>query len=934
MRKLLSTFILFVLSAVAAFAGGSTAPVIPGYYAPGVQTVAVQAQRTTTIVNTSSVLTSAMVASTPPAFAPIVISGPTDITVDPSDTYQQFTGCGAALTSASAYCLETYLTPTQRTAILTELFSPTQDNLTYVRIGVGSTDFRDVTAGYTYDDMPSGQTDTPLTNFSINQDTKWLIPILQQILIINPRVRIMAGIWGPPVWMLTSGSAETNGEIFNTANFTAYANYVVKFIQAYTAAGIPIWGMDVQNEPVGGVWVALSSTDEITFIGTYLGPALAAAGLRPKLLAYDDSWGNVAYPEAVLANATAAQYCQAVGWHGYSAGPGNMNIVHSLYPNAEHYVTEWRSLSSETLFEDLQEWAGGMMVGATRNWAKGVLAWNICLDQNGNGGYTTPFSGRRGLIGIGNGGSDGYNGTGALGSITRNPELYSFLHLTKFLKPGAVRCHSSTYGQAYSSYSVYPSNIVSTAFINPDGSIVLYVYNGTGASASGGAGSATSVKFNIIDARSGQGFPVTMQAGELSTFVWGTSTQLVPAAAVATPSAPTAPVLTATAAAGQINLTWTTPSSTDPLYHYHLYRSTTTGAETTFLEFPVGTNSYSDLLGGALTEFYTMKAVSLDGASPASAEATATSTAAAVPSTPGSVVATSATGGIQLTWAASTTNGSTITGYAIYRGTSTGAESGTPIATSAQGTTAYTDNTVSSGTQYFYKIAAVNATGASTQSSEVNGEIFTAVLDAVSQGFQASGTALTWAHTVGAGSHMILVVEPGYSLNAGEDIDSVTFNGSALTKVTAIDVNSGVSTDRAVAFWYILAPTVGTHNIVTTYHTSGAGVCNAASFSGVNQSTPFRTAVTQAGSANTSTITTTTGAANDTVLGFLHNRTTQTVTAVGTGQTIISGNTQQSNNGCYMSSQPGGTGNIVTTWNWLTGGADNEAAIAVAMIPG
>jgi glucosylceramidase len=446
---------------------------------------------------TADLATKVMARSALPEFAHLTPSS-SDVVVKPASTYQQFLGTGAAMTDSAAYVLANYMTAAQRSALLTELYAPGGTcNWSMLRICIGSADFRAETVGYSYDDMPAGQTDPTLANFSVARDKAYILPAIAEIVAINRDVRILACPWTPPAWMLASGTFETAGCTFNDTWMAAYAQYFVKFLQAYRAAGIPIWGVTAQNEPVGGTFMKLSTSEEAAFIGSHLGPALAAAGFGAvQILAMDNSWSSYAYAESVLQGAAA--YTAGAAYHGYTGSPSVGNTVHSAYPHAGQHATEFRSLTSQSLAFQMASVAGGYTAQSVAAYAQSVMLWNLALDQNGGPNQDKP--GRIPPVTVNN----------TTGTVSRRTGYYALTHLSAFAQPGAVRCASSTFGRAYNAPSTLPNNVTTAALLNPDGSVVLYAYNGY----------SSSRTFHIVDARTSRGTKVTMVPGELSTFTW------------------------------------------------------------------------------------------------------------------------------------------------------------------------------------------------------------------------------------------------------------------------------------------------------------------------------------------------------------------------------------------------------------------------------
>lgn len=425
-----------------------------------------------------------------PPFAPVT-AAPGDVTVSPQQVFQPFLGVGAALTDAAAYVLTHYMTGRQRHTLLENLFSPAGHKWRMLRVCMGSPDFRSEEVGYTYAD---GAADPSLKGFSVARDTAFITPVIREILAINPAVNVLATPWTPPAWMLASGTFESGDCTFSARYMAAYAQYFVKFIQAYHALGIPVWAVTPQNEVVGGYFTRFTAGQESDFIGAHLGPALAAAGLgRVKIFAMDDQWSNYGYGRAVYTSSAAHGYTDGIACHGYAGSPTVMRGSYS-----EQHLTEWRSLVTESLGTTMAGMAGGYVATGVSNWAQSVILWNLALDQNGEPNEDKP--GRRGVVTVDN----------RTGATYANPEYFALAHLSMYAQPGARRCLSPSFGPAYEAYTTYPSDITTTALANPDGSVVLYVYNGA----------ASSKTFKVIDGRDHTGCTVTMGPGELSTFAW------------------------------------------------------------------------------------------------------------------------------------------------------------------------------------------------------------------------------------------------------------------------------------------------------------------------------------------------------------------------------------------------------------------------------
>jgi glucosylceramidase len=414
------------------------------------------------------------------------------ITVDATTQFQQMDGFGGSLTDSSAWLIWNKLSASQQTMLMQQLFSPSGGiGVSFLRQPMGATDFS-ASGNYSYDDVPSGQTDPNLTNFSVSHDTAYIIPLVKQALSINPNLKVVALPWSPPAWMKSTGTM--NGGNMNTAYFSSLAQYFVDFVQAYQQQGIPIYALSVQNEPLysttGYPSEYLAASDESTFIASNLGPALSSAGLGSvKIFGYEHNWDNTAYPEQVLAS-SAAQYVAGSSFHCYAGDPSAQSTVEAAFPAKDIWFTECSGITSSTFPGDLVWNAENLLIGATRNWGRSVSIWNLALDQN-SGPKNGTCTNCRGVVTI--------DDSVSPANVTFNVEYYILGHLGKFVVPGAHRIASNTFGAG---------SIEDVAFQNPDGSIVLLVLNS--ASNSG----AFTASFN------GQSFNYTLPAGALATFTW------------------------------------------------------------------------------------------------------------------------------------------------------------------------------------------------------------------------------------------------------------------------------------------------------------------------------------------------------------------------------------------------------------------------------
>ncbi len=412
------------------------------------------------------------------------------IVVDEGTTYQEMVGFGAAITDASAWLIQNKLAPAQREALLQELFGRNPGiGLSFTRLTMGASDFS--LHQYSYDDMPPGQTDSSLAHFSIDSNRAYLLPVVQRALTINPQLKIMASPWSPPGWMKTTGSL-----IQGTLRPEAYeplAEYFRRYIEAYSAEGVPIYAITVQNEPhyepPTYPGMRLEPPARATFDGQYLGPLFARSGIGTLILDWDHNWDEYQSPLQVLADSAAPRYIAGVAWHCYGGDVSAQTLVHDAHSDKDAYFTECSGGEWAPNFADNLKWfTQTLIIGATRGWAKGVLLWNLALDEN-HGPHTGGCGDCRGVVTI----------TSASGAVTRNVEYYALAHASRFVRPGARRI-ASTSGTA---------GLESVAFRNSDdGSKALIVVN-------------TEVQDRAFTVLWGnQSFRYTLPAGAVVTFFW------------------------------------------------------------------------------------------------------------------------------------------------------------------------------------------------------------------------------------------------------------------------------------------------------------------------------------------------------------------------------------------------------------------------------
>jgi glucosylceramidase len=442
------------------------------------------------------------------------------ITVDPTRRYQTMRGFGASITDSSAVVLYR-LRPAARAVVMADLFSPrTGDGLSVLRQPMGASDF---VAGdfYTYDDVPAGETDYAMDDFTIAHDRPRILPLLRQALALNPDLTVAATPWSPPAWMKTNGSLIGGRLIDDPAIYQAYARYFVKFVQAYRKAGVPVHAVTLQNEPQNRRPSGYPGTDlpawQETKLAAAVGAAFDAAGLNTQILGYDHNWSEhhddiastppgedpeTDYPYRLLSS-PEAQWFDGIAYHCYAGDPADMTKLHDAFPSTEIWFTECSGSHGPTdppaqFFSDTLKWhSRNLVLGVTRNWGSTVVNWNLALDPSG---------------GPHNGGCDTCTGVVTVGpgqTVTRNAEYYSLGHLARFVQPGAQRVASTSFGT-----TGWNGAVMDTAFRNPDGTIVLVAHNENDAPAT------------FAVAQGGYSFDYTLPGGALATFVWPATASL------------------------------------------------------------------------------------------------------------------------------------------------------------------------------------------------------------------------------------------------------------------------------------------------------------------------------------------------------------------------------------------------------------------------
>jgi glucosylceramidase len=415
-------------------------------------------------------------------------SGDEAITIDTRRHFQKMHGFGAAITDASAEVLSA-LPDEKRKAIMTELFSRANGGLglSFTRLTVGASDFS--ISHYSYDDTPGNAPDPELRHFSIEPAKKYVLPLTREALAINPDLLVMISPWSAPAWMKTRKSL-IKGQLA-PQYYQPFANYLARTVEAFGQEGVPVSMITIQNEPdfepddYPGMRV--NSPDRAIIIGRFVGPTFRNHGLKTQILDYDHNWDDPQMPLTVLANPAARQYVSGVAWHCYEGDVPAQTPVHDAHPDKDAWVTECSGGEWSPKYAEVLGWmTDKLIIGASNNWSRGTLLWNLALDP-AHGPHTGGCTDCRGVVTV----------DPKTGAITRNVEYYVLGHASRYVLPGAYRVATSNRG----------NQVEAAAFLNPDGSRVAIIYRKAGDGP-------------VTIALDGERYAATLPKGSVATLRW------------------------------------------------------------------------------------------------------------------------------------------------------------------------------------------------------------------------------------------------------------------------------------------------------------------------------------------------------------------------------------------------------------------------------
>lgn len=377
-----------------------------------------------------------------------------DIEIDDTQKFQYVDGFGYTLTGGSVEVINR-LSTSKRKALLHELFGNDKNSISinYLRLSIGASDLDSEV--FSYNDLPQGQTDPELSKFSLARD-KDLILMLKEILAINPKIKIIAAPWSPPVWMKDNG--KSIGGSLKPEFYDTYANYFVKYIQGMKNEGITIDAVTPQNEPLhpgNNPSLLMVSGQQRDFIKQSLGPVFKSNKIKTKIVVYDHNCNKPEYAVNILNDPEANQYIDGSAFHLYEGDISALSTVHQAHPDKNLYFTEQWTGAKGTFSEDLNWHTRNVVIGSMRNHSKIALEWNLANDSEYKPHTPGGCTECKGALTI----TDQDH-------VVRNVGYYIIAHASKFIPADSQRIASTQTGE-----------LSTAAFKTPAGKTVLIVQN-------------------------------------------------------------------------------------------------------------------------------------------------------------------------------------------------------------------------------------------------------------------------------------------------------------------------------------------------------------------------------------------------------------------------------------------------------------------------
>jgi glucosylceramidase len=408
------------------------------------------------------------------------------IELDSTSIYQSIDGFGYTLTGGSAKVLNK-LNSDVKLQLIEELFGKKDNSISvsFLRLSVGASDLNDFP--FTYNDLQNNETDPFLEKFSLSYDLIDLIPLIKEILKVNPEIKFLASPWSPPAWM--KDNKDFKGGSLLPQYYDVYAGYFVKYIKTMAENGINIYAVTPQNEPLhpgNNPSMLMTAVEQAKFIKNNLGPAFKNNNLDTKIIIYDHNCDRPDYPKTILDDPEARKYVDGTAFHLYAGDISTLSYIHDQYPEKNLYFTEQYTASNGDFGGDLNWHLKNVIIGSMRNWSKVALEWNLANDPDfkphTDGGCSTC----KGAITV-----------LSKDAFTRNVSYYIIAHVSKFVPPGSVRILSTLKG-----------NLQNVAFLTPAGNKVLIVLN------NGSGSEVFNIKYN------GKWATTSLKAGDVATYIW------------------------------------------------------------------------------------------------------------------------------------------------------------------------------------------------------------------------------------------------------------------------------------------------------------------------------------------------------------------------------------------------------------------------------
>ncbi len=370
------------------------------------------------------------------------------ITLDPAATHQSILGLGSSWEHATCENLFK-LSEDERNEIIKRVVHPEEGiGMNLMRLCIGASDFIGEPY-YTYCDLPEGESDPGLAHFSIEKDREYVLPVIKKSLEYNPDLLFFASPWSPPAWMKTSGVL--GGGSLKPEFYDAWARYLLKYVQAYDAEGVPIYAITVQNEPHMDnpdyptvLWTAEEQRD---FIRDHLGPLFEEHGINTLIWCWDHNWNKPEFPRTILSDPQAARYVDGTAFHLYEGNVEAQSLIKEEFPDKHIYFTEgsvFRTIGATRL------------IAILRHWSRTYNAWVTMLDEHRKPNRG-PHLASATCIEL----KDDL-------SVEYRFDYYMYGQFMKFIQRGAVRIDSNDDDSRF---------FTNVAFRNPDGTIALVVAN-------------------------------------------------------------------------------------------------------------------------------------------------------------------------------------------------------------------------------------------------------------------------------------------------------------------------------------------------------------------------------------------------------------------------------------------------------------------------